>query len=136
MSIEKEAKIEDLLVSDWGWYHTNDDEHYHGPHATREEVLAEYRNCTGSIAYCERKPLRLSDYFAASEWLERAEEDNEELQHPDGDCLVISNDARMDLHDSVVAAIDAWQVRNQLVFYAWHFNQITEVEKINEDNNP
>lgn len=117
--------IEQLTAQDNGWYTSNDEEHWsNGPFADREQAEAEAQ-ANEHYLICEagRNPVRLSEYFEADTFLERAEEDLEELSN-EGDPILdrITPEQEADLQARVRAAIDAWQVAHQIAPVPYMFS--------------
>ena len=125
--------IEELTAPITGWWITHDEETYHsGPIATREDAVttAEEQHAS-AIIYGSRFPVRISDLFSAGDFLDRAEDDNEEW-HGDNafPLLRFTSEQLSDLQASVCKAMDEWQVRHQLAIVPWCFDYVREVESV------
>lgn len=117
---------------EWKWYAGPDGETFTvGPLNTREQAIAELDGEGGYVILARKVPIRLAQYFDASEFLESAEERAYELANEYGDPLFeVGSDEQADLEVRVRAAIDAWQYAHGLKFMPWSFSETKKLEKI------
>ena len=109
------------------WWHSQNEERWHGPEDTREGAIqagtTDYDGDPFFVCEAEQTDCDLS----LPSWVitERLTEDNEELLDPDGDGLFahLTNEQRRDLEASVAAAIKAWADRHNLSYLGWHFTK-------------
>ena len=110
------------------WWWSRNDESFNGPCDTREAAIKEGRDSDPADGFyicqaTQHASVNLSDYFDATDFIERANEDSAELMGEDGDPLFDqSEDQVADLQAMVCAAIDIWQEKRGLAFIPWCFD--------------
>lgn len=145
-------RLDELTASESGWWAGIIDEHYSvGPCATREEALQEaqrtdlgYEPATKdgedeappqllfSVAFCTTKPLKLSNFFDAKDWIEDREEAAafDHMGEGGDELFACTQDQAADLQTRVRAAIDGWQADHGLSFRPWIFAEVSEREDL------
>lgn len=120
------------MMEEWKWYSGSNDETFeHGPFDTREQAIEELDGYGGYVIMARRVPLRLSQYFNTSTFLENAEDDAYDMANENGDPIFyIGSDQQADLQARVRAAIEGWQYAHGLTFIPWAFTSTNHLERI------
>ena len=123
----------------WHWYQARFEEgSYSGPHATREDAIAEGRDeCDGDgfhIAEATNPPIRLADWIGADYMLERADEsvfDNDRASNEWDDVIFsATKEQEADLVVRIRTACDEWQAAHGLIFHCCSFEGMRNHEFI------
>ncbi len=146
--------LEKLTAPESGWWAGIIDEHYSiGPFSSREEAIEEAaRNELGyqdaedgddgddeprpqllfNVAFCTTKPLKLSTFFDAKDWLEDREEAAafDYIGEGGDELFVCSQEQATDLQARVRSAIDQWQAHHELSFRPWIFDEVSKSEDL------
>ena len=127
-------------TDEWTWWVGHDDERYHTSCATREEAVRIAQDQGGGYIAEAQKPasIKLSGYFDADDFLERAEEcAGDDHGDPDSEIPIFEANGEMqeDLQTMVRAAIDAWQEKHGLVFRGFQFSAVRNEEYVPEPMN-
>ncbi len=119
-------------MTEWKWYSGPDQETFTGgPFNTREQAIAELDGEGGYVILARKVPVRLSGYFDASDFLERAEEAAYEMANESGDPIFDPTKDQIDgLQYCVRSAIEAWQHAHNLTFIPWAFTETKNLERI------
>jgi hypothetical protein len=140
----------------WVWWAGDSDEWLSsGPHATREEAIAEATGeCIGEfqdekddskwklgfhIVEARQDPLRLADWIRADTLLERADEDISDSdrissEHEEGPWFEATPEQEADLAARVKAACDEWQAAHGLTFKTQTFSATRNREYVVVDH--
>ena len=127
---------------EWNWYQARNEEgSYSGPHATRDDAIAEGHGEWGEddehgfwIAEFTNPPVKLSEWIHAESLLERAEEsifDNDRASQDWDDAIFeASTEQQDDLKARIIAACDEWQEAHGLTFHCSTFESLRNIEFI------
>lgn len=142
------------ITAGWGWWHSrHEDSGCSGPHATRDEAIAEavgsgdYAEDAGGgrmvhdfwICEARQDPLRLADWVCdGGDMLERAAEflaasDRTGWEGDDGPWFEASAEQEADLSARIKAACDEWQAAHGLVFTCSTFSAQRNMEPIRRE---
>ena len=129
----------DKIEREWGWYQARfENGSYSGPHATREDAIAEGRQDWDEdgfyIAEATNPPVRLADWIGATYLLECADErifDNDRASSEWDDTIFsATKEQEADLIARIKGACDQWQAAHGLTFHCCSFEDMRNCEFI------
>jgi hypothetical protein len=113
-------------MTDWQWWHSQDEERWQGPFPDREAAVAEGRDSYGDEGFyvCEACQEDHSVFQVdAVDLLERLAEQHYELADPDGDGLfpAVSAKQAIELGRELTDVLHRWVVRHGIKTGIYHF---------------